>query len=224
MGVPDGAYGQGGAPRVPVRHQMARNENFYPPLPGVVEAILESAEGINRNPDVFATGLSAQIADLLGVPSAHVLAGAGSAALLHQLMSHCAGPETDVVHAWPSFEAYPVIAGNVGANPVRVPLREYTHDLDAMADAVTDRTRVVVVCNPNNPTGCVLGESELRRFLKRLPHHVTVIVDEAYREFAVSAGIADGINLYRDDERVCVIRTFSKAYGLLGLRVGFMVA
>lgn len=214
----------------PVLHQMSLNETFFPPTPGVLRAVQEAAAESHRTNDALATGLTGRIAERLGVPAADVLVGPGSAALLQQLFGaltgpgSAAGPDSVAVHAWPSWEAYPMLAANAGSATVRVPLGEDgSHDLDAMADAVTDRTRMVVLCHPNNPTGTALRHSEVERFLAGLPSEVTVVIDEAYRDFVRDECAADGVTLYRDDERVCVVRTFSKSYGLLGLRVGYLV-
>jgi histidinol-phosphate aminotransferase len=153
-----------------------------------------------------------------------VLVGPGSAALLQQLFSELTGPDSETVHAWPSWEAYPMLAANARSRTVKVPLRDDDcHDLDAMAGAVTDRTRMVLLCHPNNPTGTALPHADVESFLARLPSDVTVVIDEAYRDFVRDESAADGVTLYRDDERVCVVRTFSKSYGLLGLRVGYLV-
>jgi len=130
-----------------------------------------------------------------------------------------------VVFAWRSFEAYPIITHVVGARSVRVPLdADHRHDLDAMADAITDRTRLIFVCNPNNPTGTAVRRAELERFLDRVPGDVLVVLDEAYREFVRDVEVPDGVEFYRERPNVCVLRTFSKAYGLAGLRVGFAIA
>jgi histidinol-phosphate aminotransferase len=212
MGVDDSAV-----------YDLARNEVVFPPLPGVTEVVKQSIGGVYGHGDVFAAGLSARIAEEAGVPAEHVVVGAGSAALLQEIIRARAGHGDEVVLAWPSFEAYPVMVENAGATPVRVRLTGHRHDLDAMAAAVTERTRLLLVCNPNNPTGTVLGHEELRGLLRALPGHVTVVVDEAYHEFAAPGAIADGPALHRQDDRVCVVRTFSKAYGLLGLRVGHLL-
>lgn len=206
-------------------HQMSLNETFYPPLETVRRAVLDTTAEAHRTLDALSTGLAGTIAGHLGVPAGDVLVGPGSGALLQQLFSACTGPETVTVHAWPSWEAYPMMAANAGSGTVRVPLRDDVHDLDAMADAVTDATGMVLICNPNNPTGTTVGQSALRRFLDRLPSHVTVLIDEAYLDFADTdpEAAAHGVELYRDDERVCVVRTFSKSYGLLSLRVGYVV-
>ena len=130
-----------------------------------------------------------------------------------------------MVYAWRSFEAYPIIASGVAATSGRVPnTAEHAHDLDAMADAIGDRTRMVIVCNPNNPTGTGVHRADLDRFLDRVPTDVLVVLDEAYREFVTDDRIADGIDTYGDRPNVVVLRTLSKAWGLAGLRVGFLVA
>ncbi|PSL08364.1 histidinol-phosphate aminotransferase [Haloactinopolyspora alba] len=205
--------------------KVSSNENPYPPLPGVVEAAVSAAAEMNRYPDMFASGLVAVLADRLGVPPEHLATGTGSVGVLQQIVQATTGEGDEVVYAWRSFEAYPIVVGISGARSVRVPLAPGArHDLDAMAAAVTDRTRLVLVCSPNNPTGPVVGHDELAAFVRRVPEDVLVVVDEAYREFVRDPDGADGLALYREHPNVCVLRTFSKAYGLAGLRVGYAVA
>jgi len=179
---------------------------------------------INLTLDALAGGLESRLAAELGVAPAQVVAGAGSGALLQQfLTAHC-GPGSSVVHTWPSFELYPLLIGNAGAEPVAVPGGvQDAQDLAAVAEAVSERTRVLLVCNPNNPTGEVLGTAQLAALLDALPPHVLVLVDEAYREFADPDTIADAMALAAVDDRVAVVRTFSKSHGLIGLRVGHLV-
>jgi histidinol-phosphate aminotransferase len=206
-------------------YKLSSNENPYPPLPSVLAAVRAGAETFNRYPDMFATGLTAAIADRFRVPVTHVATGTGSVGVLQQVVQSTATEGDEVVYAWRSFEAYPIVVQVSGATPVRVPLRaDEHHDLDAMADAVTDRTRLVLVCSPNNPTGTAVQRARLERFLDRVPEHVLVVVDEAYREFVRDPEVPDAIDVYRDRPNVAVLRTFSKAYGLAGLRVGFAVA
>ena len=143
--------------------------------------------------------------------------------LLEGMLEATAEPGAEVVYAWRSFEAYPLLTGLAGATPIHVPLREETHDLEALAAAVTDRTRMVFVCNPNNPTGTAVRETELAEFLDTVPEHVLVVLDEAYREYVQDPRVPDGVQLYRDRPNVAVLRTFSKAYGLAALRVGFLI-
>lgn len=145
--------------------------------------------------------------------------------MAQQLLQATSGPGDEVIYAWRSFEAYPIITQISGATSVQVPLTEGdVHDLDAMADAITERTRLIFVCNPNNPTGTVVRRAELERFLDRVPRDVLVVLDEAYREFIRDPEVPDGVEIYRERPNVCVLRTFSKAYGLAGLRVGFAIA
>ncbi|SDT67487.1 pyridoxal phosphate-dependent aminotransferase [Jiangella sp. DSM 45060] len=205
--------------------KISSNENPYPPLPGVLEAVTATAGSLNRYPDLFATELVAALADRFGVPPEHVATGTGSVGVLQQIIQATAAEGDDVVYAWRSFEAYPIVVGISGATAIEVPLAAGArHDLDAMADAITDRTRLVLVCTPNNPTGPVVGRDELAAFLRRVPEDVMVVVDEAYREFVRDPAAADGMEFYRQHRNVCVLRTFSKAYGLAGLRVGFAIA
>lgn len=229
-GLPSYRPGRPAAPdsatsSVPASFKVSSNENPYPPLPGVLEAAIAAAGSMNRYPDMFATELVAAIADRFDVPPAHVATGTGSVGVLQQIIQSCAAEGDEVIYAWRSFEAYPIVVGISGATAVRVPLTsDARHDLDAMAAAVTERTRLVLVCSPNNPTGQVVHRAELEAFLDRIPGDVLVVLDEAYREFVRDPDAADGIEVYRDRPNVCVLRTFSKAYGLAGLRVGFAVA
>jgi len=206
-------------------YKLSSNENPYPPLPGVVEAAVAAAGDLNRYPDLGSTGLIAELAARFGVPEAHLATGTGSVGVAQSLIHATAGPGDEVVYAWRSFEAYPIIVQIAGATAVPIPLTaDGGHDLDAMLAAVTERTRLIFVCNPNNPTGTVVRRAELERFLDAVPADVLVVLDEAYNEFVRDAEVPDGIELYRDRSNVCVLRTFSKAYGLAGLRVGFAIA
>ncbi|MEV6103292.1 histidinol-phosphate transaminase [Streptomyces sp. NPDC051940] len=224
-GIPTYKPGKPAAADGPVAYKLSSNENPYPPLPGVFESATEAAASFNRYPDMACTGLTAELAARFDVPESHIATGTGSVGVAQQLVQATAGPGDEVIYAWRSFEAYPIITQVSGATSVRVPLTSgEVHDLDAMADAVTERTRLIFVCNPNNPTGTVVRRAELERFLDRVPSDVLVVLDEAYREFIRDEDVPDGISLYRDRPNVCVLRTFSKAYGLAGLRVGFAVA
>ncbi|QCQ92673.1 histidinol-phosphate transaminase [Rhodococcus sp. SGAir0479] len=206
-----------------VRWRASSNESTIAPSPAVVEAIARAGARGHLYPTLFADDLVAALAEHLSVPADAVLTGAGSLSLLQQVLTAYTGPGTEVVHAWRSYEAYPILIGIAGATAVPVPLDvQHRHDVDAMLAAVTPRTRAVLVCNPNNPTGTELTESEVRRLLDGVPSHVLVILDEAYREFATER--VDGVALLREYPNVVVLRTFSKAYGLAGLRVGYAVA
>jgi histidinol-phosphate aminotransferase len=177
---------------------------------------------VNRYPDATPATLAHAIAHRYRVPPGHVVAGAGSSGVIQALLAAAAEPGAEVLYAWRSFEAYPPLVALTGASQVRVPLRAHRHDLAAMAAAITSATRVIFICNPNNPTGTVVGHDELARFVAQVPGDCLVVVDEAYAEY-VRGPAADGLALYREYQNVAVLRTFSKAYGLAGLRVGFMI-
>ncbi|MER6305626.1 MULTISPECIES: histidinol-phosphate transaminase [unclassified Streptomyces] len=224
-GIPTYKPGRPAPADGPVTYKLSSNENPYPPLPGVLESAVTAAGSFNRYPDMACTGLMAELADRFSVPVEHLATGTGSVGVAQQLIQSTAGPGDEVIYAWRSFEAYPIITQVSGATSVQVPLTSgEVHDLDAMLAAITDRTRLIFVCNPNNPTGTVVRRAELESFLDRVPGDVLVVLDEAYREFIRDPEVPDGIELYRDRPNVCVLRTFSKAYGLAGLRVGFAVA
>jgi histidinol-phosphate aminotransferase len=222
-GIP--TYVPGRPPAHEIAYKLSSNENPYPPLPGVLETAVATAGSFNRYPDLHCTRLLTALAEHLGVPVGHLAASTGSVALTGQLAQSAAGPGDEVIYAWRSFEAYPIVTQVSGAASVRVPLTPgEEHDLDAMADAVTERTRLIFVCSPNNPTGVAIPRGPLERFLDRVPEDVLVVLDEAYREFVRDERVPDGIELYRERPNLCVLRTFSKAYGLAGLRVGYAVA
>ncbi|MBD3782117.1 MAG: histidinol-phosphate transaminase [Micrococcales bacterium] len=208
-----------------VAYKISSNENPYPPLPSVLEAVRDAAAGMNRYPDMAVTALTEAIAARLGVPAARISTGPGSVGVLDQLVRATCDDGDEVVFAWRSFEAYPILTTLAGARPVMVPLAPGDrHDLDAMAEAVTDRTRLVLVCTPNNPTGTTVGAAELEAFLARVPRDVLVVIDEAYLEFVDAPDAPDALAVHEAHPNVVVLRTFSKAYGLAGLRVGYAVA
>lgn len=205
-------------------YKLSSNENPYPPLPGVVEKATASLLALNRYPDMGVSALHAAIAQRYGVDVGSVASGAGSVAVLYHLLQATCEEGDEVVYAWRSFEAYPIAVGLTGATDVQVPLTaEARHDLPAMLAAVTDRTRVVVVCSPNNPTGPSVHHDELAAFLDAVPSDVFVAIDEAYIEFVRDPLTPDGLELAGGRDNVVVLRTFSKAYGLAGLRVGFAI-
>ena len=206
-------------------YKLSSNENPYPPLPGVLEAAHEAAAQMNRYPDMGSTALYAALGEAMGVPVEDLAAATGSVALIYQLVNAFCEPGDEVVYAWRSFEAYPIAVTAGGATSVQVPVTaDGRHDLDAMAAAITDRTKVVIVCTPNNPTGPAVTQSDLDAFIAKVPTHVVVVVDEAYLEFVRMDDAIDGIATYRRHDNVVLTRTFSKAYGLAGFRVGYAVA
>jgi histidinol-phosphate aminotransferase len=210
-------------------YKLSSNENPLPPLPAVLEAIAHQTD-FNRYPDPLSSKLRAALADFLGVPAEDIVTGAGSLGALNQILATFAGQNEDgkpdeVIYAWRSFEAYPISVGLAGAESVRVPVtRDGRHNLDAMAAAVTARTKVILLCTPNNPTGPALTATEAEAFIRSVPSHVVVVIDEAYQEFVRAADAVDGIALYRKYPNVVVLRTFSKAHGLAGLRVGYSLS
>ena len=206
-------------------YKLSSNENPYPPLPGVVDAAAQAVARMNRYPDMGNQALYDALSDRLGAPQGDLAAATGSVALIYQLVSAFCAPGDEVVYAWRSFEAYPIAVTAAGATSIKVPVTaDGRHDLDAMAAAVTDRTRVVMVCTPNNPTGPAVTQAELDAFIAKIPEHIVVVVDEAYLEFVRMDDAVDGIATYRSHANVVLFRTFSKAYGLAGLRVGYAVA
>lgn len=206
-------------------HKLSSNELPYPPLPSVLERLNGELGRINRYPDAGNTALVERLSQALGQPPEAFAASTGSVAVLYSLLSAYCSPGDEVVYAWRSFEAYPIAVGLAGARSVGVPLTaDGRHDLDAMAAAVTDRTKVVMVCTPNNPTGPVVEHDALVRFVDALPPQVLVVVDEAYVEFVRDPAAARGLDVLEGRPNVVVLRTFSKAYGLAGLRVGYAVA
>ncbi|MFV2198193.1 histidinol-phosphate transaminase [Nocardiopsis sp. LOL_012] len=204
--------------------KLSSNESPFGPLTSVREAIARASAELNRYPDAGSVALVEALAAHVGVPVDHVAVGAGSVGLLQQLLEAVGEPGAEVVYAWRSFEAYPLLADLAGVRSVRVPIRDEAHDLGALADAVTENTRMVLVCNPNNPTGTTVHREELAAFLDRVPDHVLVVLDEAYHEYVRDPRVPDGVELYRDRPNVAVLRTFSKAYGLAALRLGYLVA
>ncbi|WP_343035746.1 histidinol-phosphate transaminase [Isoptericola sediminis] len=205
--------------------KLSSNENPYPPPAAVVAAITEAAVEVNRYPDMFATELVEALAAHVGVDPAQVVVGNGSVAVLQHVLEAVLEPGDEVVYPWRSFEAYPILTAVAGGEAVTVPLTAAGRlDLPAMAAAVGPRTRVALVCTPNNPTGPVVQADELETFLAEVPRDVLVVVDEAYLEFIRDAEAPVGIDLLRRHPNVVLVRTMSKASGLAGLRVGYAVA
>ena len=206
-------------------YKLSSNENPYPPLPGVVEAAHRAVEVMNRYPDMGSTALYDALSARLETPVGELAVATGSVALIYQLLNAFCEPGDEVVHAWRSFEAYPIAIAAAAATSVAVPVTaDGRHDLDAMAAAIGPRTRCVMVCTPNNPTGPAVTQSELDGFLVRVPDDVLVVVDEAYVEFVRMEDKVDGLATSRAHPNVVLFRTFSKAYGLAGFRVGYAVA
>jgi histidinol-phosphate aminotransferase len=202
--------------------KLSSNENPYGPLPSVAEAVARTS--VNRYPDSTALVLREKLAARWGVTPNEVHVGAGSASILTQLALATSGPGDEVIYSWRSFEAYPGTVTVAGATSVQVPnTADHRHDLPAMAAAVTERTRLILVCSPNNPTGAVVTREEFATFMAAVPPTVLVVLDEAYIEFVTDADAVQGIELVGRYPNLLVLRTFSKAYGLAGLRVGYAI-
>jgi histidinol-phosphate aminotransferase len=202
--------------------KLASNENPLGPSPKAVEAIRAAAAEIHRYPDGACFALRAALSARLGVTERQLVFGAGADEILELIAKTLLGPGDEVVYAWPSFAMYPIVVKGMGATPVPVPLTsDFVHDLDAMLGAVTPRTRVVMVCNPNNPTGTSVGAEAFERFVAALPDHVVLAVDEAYFEFVRRSDFPDVLPLLNRRPGTVVLRTFSKIYGLAGVRVGY---
>jgi histidinol-phosphate aminotransferase len=206
-------------------YKLSSNENPFPPLPEIVQAATAAAKSMQLYPDFASTELVDALAQRFDVPAPHIAVATGSVALTQQLVNITSEPGDSVMFAWRSFESYPIVTMIGGATPVRVPLDPNDrHDLDAMLAAIDSTTRLIFVCNPNNPTGTAVGAKPLADFISKVPSDVLVVIDEAYREFVDPGAIPDGLDFYREYANVAVLRTFSKAYGLAGLRVGFCIA
>lgn len=210
-------------------YKLSSNENPLPPLPAVLEAVNAQTD-IMRYPDPLCTALRTELSRFLGVPADDIVTGAGSLGALVQILQtfagqHEDGSEDEVVYAWRSFEAYPIMVGLSGARSVQIPNRaDGTHDLEAMLDAVTDRTKVILLCTPNNPTGPALTAAAVEDFVGKVRDDIIVVIDEAYTEFVRDPEVVDGVAMYRKYPNVVVLRTFSKAHGLAGLRVGYSIS
>lgn len=209
---------------VPGAIKIASNETVDGPLPSVVAAITDAVAGINRYPDNGYLDLRDRLAKHVEFAPENISVGAGSVSLCQQLIQITASVGDEVVYGWRSFEIYPLQIRTAGATPVPVPLKDQTHDLDAMLAAVTDRTRLIFVCNPNNPTSTVVDPAALEAFVAAVRSDILIVIDEAYVEYIRDGLLPDSLGLVRRHPNVVVLRTFSKAYGLAGLRVGYAVA
>jgi len=208
---------------VPGSIKIASNETVFGPLPSVRAAIDKATDNVNRYPDNGYVELRDHLANHLDFPREQISVGCGSVSLCQQLIQITCSRGDEVVFGWRSFEIYPLQVRLAGAIPVQVPLIDHTYDLDAMAAAITDRTRLVFVCNPNNPTSTVVDPDALTRFVASVPPDVMIGIDEAYVEYIRDEMLPDSFGLVRRHPNVVVLRTFSKAYGLAGLRVGYAV-
>ncbi len=205
--------------------KLASNENPLGPSPRAIEAVQRVLAGVHRYPDGASFALRSKLVEKLGVAPEQLVFGCGADELLELVAKSFLGPGDEAVFAWPSFAMYPIVTKGMGATPVPVPLdADLVHDLDAMAAAITERTRVVMVCNPNNPTGTSVGAAAFDRFAASLPDDVVLLIDEAYVDFARRADFPDALGWVARRPGTVTVRTFSKIAGLAGLRVGYAVA
>ena len=204
--------------------KLASNETPFGPHPKVLEAVERQVRSLNRYPDPEKGGLRARLADRLGVPAGSIAVGNGSCELLFAAADALLEPGAEMVYAWPSFSVYRQMAAQSGARALEVPLdADHVHDLDAMAREVTVATRMVLVCNPNNPTGTALPVEAIDAFVGSLPRHVAVLLDEAYVEFSTLQDPDESLDLLKRHSNLIILRTFSKIYGLAGLRAGYAI-
>jgi histidinol-phosphate aminotransferase len=211
--------------KVPGAAILASNESPYSVLPSVASVLADHLTGVSRYPDMSSTALIEAIAAHHDVEPARVAVGAGSVEVCSQLANSVVDDGDEVIFGWRAFEAYPIITAVAGGTAVRVPLTAaVVHDVDAMVASVTDRTRLVFLCNPNNPTGTAIGREDLLRLADGVPGDVLLVIDEAYREYVDPTRVPDAFALLGNRPNVVVTRTFSKAYGLAGLRVGYCLA
>jgi histidinol-phosphate aminotransferase len=211
------SYGDDG-----VLARLASNESPYPPLPAVRDAIAGALGALNRYPDPTNSALRARLSERYGVPQSQIAIGNGSCDILLAAAEALLEPGAEVVYAWPSFSVYPHLSAASGATSVTVPLdRHERHDLQAMQRQITVATRLVLVCNPNNPTSTALPAAEIASFVAEVPDYVCVVIDEAYCEFNMLDDPESTVALLAAHPNLALLRTFSKVYGLCGLRVGF---
>jgi histidinol-phosphate aminotransferase len=205
--------------------KLSSNENPFPPLPGVMEATAAAVAQMNRYPDIANTQMTRKLSNRLSVPEERLAFGTGSVAVLYHLLLAACEVGDEVVYAWRSFEAYPIAVQLTGATQVPVPLAPgAVHDLAAMRRAVTPATKVIMLCTPNNPTGPALHHQQVIDFIDSVPDHIMIVLDEAYAEFITDPEALRGLHAMAERPNVVVLRTFSKAYGLAGFRVGYCVA
>jgi histidinol-phosphate aminotransferase len=217
--------GQPAPPAGGPNHKLSSNENPFGPLPSVAASIAARIGSANFYPEAAGQEITARIAGRFAVPAGRIVLGSGSVEVISQLIRATAGPGDEVVFAWRSFEAYPLLTIAAGATPVRVPLGPgFRHDFAAMRAAVTARTRLIIVCSPNNPTGTSVHAGELAEFVAAVPVQIAVLIDEAYLQFNRDPASPAGIDLLRQHPNVVLAHTFSKAYGLAGLRIGYGIA
>jgi histidinol-phosphate aminotransferase len=210
--------------------KLASNENPLGPSVTAIKAVLEilmspdPSHNINRYPDGSGYYLKKALSEKLTIREDEIILGNGSNELIDIAVRTFLQAGDEAVMAHPSFIIYPMAVQAIGGRPIQIPLKDYTHDLEAMADAITSKTRILFIANPNNPTGTINKRDEFDRLMKRLPEGILVVVDEAYCEYVAHSEYADSIKHFRDGRDILILRTFSKIYGLAGLRIGYGIA
>lgn len=204
--------------------KLASNENPLGPSPRAVEAIKDTAGELNRYPDGSGYYLKSRLSEKLSVSADNIILGNGSNELLDIAVRTFMKPGDEAVMAHPSFVVYSMAVQSIGAKPVQTPLKDYRHDLSAMLDAVTGKTRMVFIANPNNPTGTINRKDEFDGLMEGLPDGILAVVDEAYYEYVADSNYADSMKHFRNNKDILILRTFSKIYGLAGLRIGYGIA
>jgi len=204
--------------------KLASNENPFGPGVKAVEAIKAGASKVSIYPDGNVHQLRRKLADTLAVKEDNLLFGNGSDEILVMLGQAFLTGEDEIIMAETTFSEYEFSANIMGAEVRKVPLKSYRHDLEAMAEAVSDKTKIVFICNPNNPTGTIVTKKEIDEFLAKIPDDVLVVLDEAYQEFVTSDEYPDSLEYLKQRDNIIILRTFSKAYGLSGLRIGYAIA
>ena len=207
-----------------IPYKLSSNENSIEPLPSVASVIAQAAHTVNRYPDPFVSELTQRISKFCSVAPEKIATGTGSVGVCQQIIQALCDADDEVIFAWRSFEAYPIITAIAGAKSVKVALTSSgDHDLPAMLTSITDKTRIIFICTPNNPTGNIVKHDDLVEFLNHVPSSVLVIIDEAYIEFNRDKSAVDSLKILETHSNVGILRTFSKAYGLAGLRIGYFL-
>jgi histidinol-phosphate aminotransferase len=210
--------------------KLASNENPLGPSPVALKAIVDnlissnSSNSLNRYPDGSGFYIKRALSDKLSVREDEIILGNGSNELIDIAVRTFLQTTDEAIMAHPSFVVYPMAVQAIGGKPVQIPLKNYTHDLDVVADTITSKTRMLFIANPNNPTGTINKRDEFDRLMNRLPEGILIVVDEAYYEYVVDPEYADSMKYFRDGRDILVLRTFSKIYGLAGLRIGYGIA
>lgn len=204
--------------------KLASNENPLGPSPAAISTIKNSFSDLNRYPDGSGFYLKQALSGILGVSEDELILGNGSNQLLNIAVSTFMQDGDEAVMATPSFVVYLMAVQSIGGISIQIPLKNYTHDLSAMADAITPKTKIIFIANPNNPTGTINKNEEFRKMLEKIPDNVLVIADEAYYEYVSDPDYADSMKYLRSEKNILILRTFSKIYGLAGLRLGYGIA